>query len=81
MDLVSDVLSLPPDYSPEIDCLREGFEIFRETYSSRLTHQSALRVLTALGAELWRKRLQADALAEMVTETENDDKKQKKIRS
>jgi len=36
-----------------------------------------LRVLTALGAELWRKRLQADALAEIVTETENDDKKQK----
>ena len=77
MDLVSAVLALPPDYTPEIHCLRKGFEKFRETYRSRLTHQSALRVLTALGAELWRKRLQADALAEIVTETENDDKKQK----
>jgi hypothetical protein len=77
MDLVSAVLALPPDYTPEIHCLREGFEKFRETHSSRLTHQSALRVLTALGAELWRKRLQADANTEMVSETENDDKKQK----
>ena len=77
MDLVSAVLAFPPDCTPEIHCLREGFEKFRETYSSRLTHQSALRVLTALGAELWRKRLQAEALAEIVPETENDDKKQK----
>ena len=77
MDLVSAVLALPPDYTPEIGCLREGFEMFQETYGSRLTHQSALRVIKALGAELWRNRLQADAPAEMVTETENDDKKQK----
>lgn len=77
MDLVSAVLALPPDYIPEINCLREGFEKFRETYSSRLTHQSALRVLTALGAAFWRKRLETAALAELVAETENDDKKQK----
>ena len=51
--------------------------MFRETHGSRLTHQSALRVLTALGAEFWRKHLQSDALAEIVTETQNDDKKQK----
>jgi len=72
MDLVSAVLALPSDYTPEIHCLREGFEKFRETYSSRLTHQSALRVLTALGAELWRKRLETDAVTEMVEETENE---------
>jgi hypothetical protein len=77
MDLISAVLAFPPDCTPEIHCLREGFEKFRKTYSSRLTHQSALRVLTALGAEFWRERLQATALAEMVAETENDDKKQK----
>jgi hypothetical protein len=77
LDTLHSILALPPDYAPEIDCLKEGFKEFRVTYSSRLTHQSALRVLTALGAEFWRKRLQADALAEMVTETENYDKKQK----
>jgi DNA polymerase-3 subunit epsilon len=74
MDLVSAVLALPPEYTPEIHCLREGFEKFRETYSSRLRHQNALRVLTAFGAELWRKRLETAALAELGAETENDDK-------
>jgi DNA polymerase-3 subunit epsilon len=77
LDILHSILALPPDYAPGIDCLMEGFKVFRETYSSRLTHQSALRVLTALGAAFWRKRLQSDALAEIVTETENDDKKQK----
>jgi hypothetical protein len=76
MDIACAVLALPPDYTSEIGCLREGFEMFQEQYGSRLTHQSALRVLTALGAQFWRKRLQTAALAEMVTEIENDDKKQ-----
>jgi DNA polymerase-3 subunit epsilon len=73
MDIAGDVLALPPDYTPEIDCLREGFEMFREKHGSRLVHQSALRFLTALGAQLWRERLQTAALAEMVAKTENDD--------
>lgn len=77
LDILHSILALPPDYAPEIDCLKEGFKMFREAYSSRLTHPSALRVLTALGAEFWRKRLHADALAEIVTETENNEKKQK----
>ncbi len=77
LDILHSILALPPDYAPEIDCLKEGFKIFREAHSSRLTHPSALRVLTAMGAEFWRKRLQSDALAEIATETENDDKKQK----
>ena len=76
LDILHSILALPPDYAPEIDCLKEGFKMFREAYSSRLTHQSALRVLTALGAEFWRKRLQTDALAEIVSETENDEKKE-----
>jgi DNA polymerase-3 subunit epsilon len=66
------VLALPPEYAPEIDCMREGSKIFRENYGGRLAHQSALRVLTALGAQLWRERLETAALAEMVTEKEND---------
>ena len=72
MDLVSAVLALPPDYAPEIDCLQEGFKMFRERYGRRLRHQSALRFLTALGAQLWRERLESNAVAEMVEETENE---------
>jgi len=66
------VLALPPEYAPEIDCMQRGAKIFREKYGGRLAHQSALRVLTALGAQLWREELETAALAEMVTEKEND---------
>jgi DNA polymerase-3 subunit epsilon len=72
MDIAGAVLALPPDYTPEIDCMREGFKMFREKYGSRLRQQSALRWLTALGAQLWRERLETAALAEMVAEKEND---------
>jgi hypothetical protein len=72
MDISGAVLALPPDYTPEIDCMREGFKMFREKYGSRLRQQSALRWLTALGAQLWRERLETAALAEMVAEKEND---------
>jgi DNA polymerase-3 subunit epsilon len=72
MDIASAVLALPPDYTPGIDCFRKGFEMFREKYGGRLAHQSALRVLTALGAQLWRERLETAALAEMVSEKETD---------
>jgi len=70
------VLGLPPEYAPEIDCLRDGFIIFRENHRSRMKNpnQSALRFLTALGAHLWRQRMETAALAEMAAEneTEND---------
>jgi len=72
MDIACAVLALPPDYTPEIDCLREGFEMFRQKYGSRRGQKSTLRFLTALGAQLWRERLETAALAEMVAETEND---------
>ena len=72
MNIASAILALPPDYTPGIDCFRKGFEMFREKYNGRLAHQSALRVLTALGAQLWRERLETAALAEMVSEKEND---------
>ncbi len=72
LDFVHCILALPPEYAPEIDCMREGSKIFRENYGGRLGHQSALRFLTALGAQFWRERLQIAALAEMVAEKEND---------
>jgi len=72
LDVVGSLLALPPKYAPENNCLREGFEIFRDNYGSRLVHQTALRGLTALGAQLWCKRLQAAALDEIVAENENN---------
>jgi hypothetical protein len=72
LDIVYSVLAFPPEYAPEIDCMQEGSKIFREKYGNRLGQQSALRFLTALGAQLWRERLETAALAEMVAETEND---------
>ena len=74
LNIAHSVLALPPEYTPEIDCLRGGFKIFGENYSSLMVqpHQSALRFLTALGAQLWRQRLETAALAEMVAEKEKD---------
>ncbi len=59
------LLALPPEYAPEIDCLRQGFEIFRERYHSRLNNQTPLRFLSGLGAKLWQAKLDAAALAEV----------------
>ncbi len=72
VEILNSVLALPPDYAPEIDCLQEGFKMFREMHGRRLANQSALRSLTAMGAQLWRERLKTDAAVEMVEETEND---------
>ena len=81
LDIAHSVLALPSEVAPEIDCLREGFEMFREKYGSRLGQQSALRLLTVLGAQLWRERLESAALAEMISEIQIDgnkvDRKQK----
>ena len=57
------VLAMPREYAPEIDCLKEGFEIFKDRYRSRLATQTPLRFLTALGAKLWQDRLEAVAVA------------------
>ncbi len=58
------LLGMPRENAPEIDCLKEGFEIFKDRYRSRLATQTPLRFLTALGATLWRDRLEAAAVAE-----------------
>jgi DNA polymerase-3 subunit epsilon len=68
----STVLALPPEYAPEIDCLKEGFEIFRQRHRSRLKNQAPLRFLTGLGARLWQERLEAAALAAAVEERESN---------
>ena len=65
-DLGYSVLALPPEYAPEIDCLKEGVDIFQKQHRNRLENQSPLRFLTGLGAKLWQEKLAAAALAETV---------------
>jgi len=68
--LAYSLLTVPAEYAPEIDCLKQGFEIFRQHHRRRLQHQTPLRFLTGLGAKLWQEKLAAAALAE------TDEKKQ-----
>ena len=66
------VLALPPDYAPDIDCMKEGFDIFQKQHRNRLVNQLPLRFVTGLGAKLWQEKLEAAALAETVKEAERN---------
>jgi len=68
--LGNSILALPPEYAPEFDCLKEGFEIFRQQHGSRLANQTPLGFLAGLGAELWQAKLDAAALAQAAAAAE-----------
>jgi DNA polymerase-3 subunit epsilon len=51
------LLAVSPAYAPEIQALKAGLDLFHQKHHRRLKKQSPLRVLTALGAQLWRERL------------------------
>ena len=63
-DLAYRLLGLPEEYAPDADCLREGVSIFHQRHHSLLHSHSALRAVTALGAQLWRERLELLELGE-----------------
>ena len=71
------LLGLAPEYAPDPTCLQEGLAIFREDHCDLQQNQSPLRLLTALGATLWRLRMEAAKAADTVeddtNENENDD--------
>jgi DNA polymerase-3 subunit epsilon len=52
------LLGIPLEHAPEKDCLRKGFEIFKQRHEKRLHQQHPLRILTGLGAQLWREHLE-----------------------
>jgi DNA polymerase-3 subunit epsilon len=56
------ILHLPPGYQPPADCAREGLELFYRTVARAHAGSTALRVVTALGAKIWKERI---ALAEL----------------
>ena len=66
------LLGLLPEHAPEPACLKEGLEIFKEDHRVLQTTQSPLRLLTSLGAMLWRLRLAATEAVDAV-EADPDD--------
>jgi DNA polymerase-3 subunit epsilon len=67
------IMGLSSEYAPDITCLKEGFDIFREDHCDPLKNQSPLRLLTGLGATLWRRRMEAAEAAEENTSDNDDD--------
>ncbi len=71
------LLGIPLEYAPEEDCLREGFEIFKHRHERRLHQKLPLRILTELGARLWREHLERREQDETEqAETPNSDESQ-----
>jgi len=66
------LLGISPDMAPDIACLKEGLEIFRQDHSGLMQNQSPLRLLTGLGATLWRLRMEAAEAAATAAEDPND---------
>ncbi len=68
------VLALPPAHAPAIQCLKEGFGLFRSSHRRCLQNRSALRIVTALGARFWKKQLEtvAGGEADGDLQTESD---------
>jgi DNA polymerase-3 subunit epsilon len=51
-------LAHPSDRTPEIQCLKDGFDFFRSSHRRYLQNRSALRIVTSLGALLQRQQLE-----------------------
>jgi DNA polymerase III subunit epsilon len=69
------LLGLAEAYAPDIHCLQEGLDLFRSGCWSQLQHRSALRIVTALGAQLQRRQLEAAATAQTEAESQEDEEK------
>lgn len=55
------VLALPPAHAPDFECLAEGLDLFRDNHRHQLRNRSALRIVTALGAQFRIRQLAATA--------------------
>jgi DNA polymerase III subunit epsilon len=53
---------------PDKACLQKGLDLFRSTYQDHLKHPSALRVVTSLGAHIWRSQAMQSACEALETE-------------
>ena len=64
LELGNVILSVPPAYAPEPDCLAAGMDLFGQHHLTSSARPSALRTLSALGHRLWRERLAELAAAQ-----------------
>jgi DNA polymerase-3 subunit epsilon len=80
-EIADTLLGISSEYVPERDCLREGVEIFRQRHQGVLQQGDPIRILTGLGARLWREHLErleleanteADVDATEAPKTEDD---------
>jgi len=67
------LLGLSPGDAPDIACLKEGLEIFRKDHRDLQQNQSPLRLVTGLGATLWRQRMEAAEAARQDPNDTDDD--------
>jgi DNA polymerase III epsilon subunit-like protein len=67
------LLALPPEYAPDPECLEAGLQIFQCRYQQQYSRQSPLGFLTALGARLWRERMEAKALEKANSVAQTDE--------
>jgi DNA polymerase III subunit epsilon len=51
------LLARSADRLPDAQCMQEGFDLFCKSHPVDLENHTPLRVVTALGAKLWRERL------------------------
>lgn len=58
------LLGVPLEYAPAVDALAEGLDIFKRRHQKILHQQQPLRILTGLGARLWREHLERRERAE-----------------
>jgi len=67
-----ELLGLSPEYAPDPVCLKDGLAIFRDNHRHLESSQSPVRLLTALGARLWRLRLEAAEADDRSAENASD---------
>ncbi|WP_054032081.1 hypothetical protein [Desulfatitalea tepidiphila] len=60
------LLARPPDRLPDVQCLREGFDLFYKIHQRSMENRTPLRMVTELGAKLWRERLNTSTLESRV---------------
>ncbi len=71
-------MGIPPEYSPEIDLFKPGFEVFYERHKEIFNTKSVSQAVRILGTLIWRRRLEEDECDEPESETPEADTDAKK---
>jgi hypothetical protein len=65
-------MGLPPEYSPEIDLFKSGFEMFCERHKEILNTKSVGQAMRTIATLTWRRRLKEDDCHEPDSDTEKE---------